>query len=98
MTNDIAHYDAKRHLLVCDCGDCEHQIIFTIHEYGDPPYTPDTEMVLTYHLTSLSFWERIKRAFFYIFGRKSKYGDFGEVVISKNAANKLVDFMKEYTK
>ena len=66
----------KYDVILCECQCDEHQIIF---KYDTDP---DLENVyISYHLQSDTLWERIKTAFNHILGKKSRYGDFGELVL-----------------
>lgn len=63
-------------LFVCRCGSIHHQFILS---YDDV----DEILYVTVHLNSLSFWQRLVHGICYIFGRKSIYGDFEEVLLDK---------------
>jgi hypothetical protein len=63
-------------LILCECSCDEHQMIF---KYDDDP---DWENVfISYYLLSDTFWGKIKTAFRHILGHKSRYGDFGEIIL-----------------
>ena len=50
------------------------------------------------HLSSKGFWQRLVNGFKYIFGYKSKYGDFDEMIIKKEDVRKLekiVEYLKK---
>ena len=74
----------KEKLLICECNDVEHQIIF---RYDDT----DNVAYMSVHLVKKPFFTRLKNGFKYIFGHKSIYGDFDEVIIGKRYAS----FLKE---
>ena len=82
----------RRHLLICECGQAEHTAIWT--------YWPDDEddaMYLTYHLSLGRPWyRRVVSAIQHILGRRSRYGDFGEIVLNGNNARPLLDFLNVY--
>ena len=87
----------KEHFIKCDCGDPHHQMIL----YWDDE-TPDKGNVrgvhAEIHLTKFSFWERLKVAIKYIFGKQSIYGAFDEIIIPVSKwreFQEMVDFMKE---
>jgi hypothetical protein len=81
-------------ILICSCHDPEHQVIFRgIEEDGFP-----REISLEYHLTTGDFLHRVKEAFKYTFGFKSRYGLFGNVLINKNNVHilqQVVDHLRE---
>ena len=57
----------------------------------------DVEFVyVCFHLTSLSgFWERLKLAWRVLRGHRSKFGDFGEVLLDKEEVMALRDVCAE---
>lgn len=82
--------DKLEEIILCQCGNTEHQIIFTAFE--DEP-----EVYMSVHLNKLPLLKRIVCAIKYIFGYKSKYGDFDEVIIGKDEIHKfekILEFMK----
>ena len=48
------------------------------------------------HLSPLPFRRRVKNAFRYLFGKRCKYGDFEEVVLSPASAVALGDTLIEW--
>ena len=82
--------DMEQEFFICQCNSPEHQLIFNYFKddkFGD----------VTIHLVPDTFWRRIKNAIKYIFGYRSKYGDFDEFIFKKEDANKLqsvVDYLK----
>ena len=85
-----------KELFVCRCSDIEHQISMA--------YEVDDEIKDVYcyiHLVRLPFWERVKNGIKYIFGYKSKYGDFEEFIFNPkdaDALQKVVDYLKSCDK
>ena len=67
-------YTTKRHLIRCDCGSLNHymELLFFADE-------PDFLYVSTLLNTNISFWKRVKQAFFYVF---SKNRNYEEIVLS----------------
>ena len=64
-------------LIICEANCSEHQMIF---KYQDDP---DWENVyISYYLQEDTIWNRIK----YLFGYKSKYGVFGEIILAPDDA------------
>lgn len=64
-------------LVLCEANCNEHQIII---KYDDDI---DWENVyISYHLQNFGFWKRLKYAVKYLFGYKSQYGNWGELVLS----------------
>ena len=82
----------KQEFFICQCNSAEQQLIFsyfTDDKFGD--------VYVTVHLVPDTFWRRIRNAIKYIFGYRSKYGDFDEFIFKKEDANKLqsvVDYLK----
>lgn len=71
-------------VLICECSSTEHNIIFQYDE-------DDKECYVSIHLTKLDLWSRIKQAFKYIFGYRSKCGDFDEIILNKSHADYLIE-------
>ena len=81
----------KEHFIKCDCGDPHHQVILNWDDYVCGVYAE-------IHLTKFSFWERLKVAIKYIFGKQSIYGALDEIFIPVSIwreFQEMVDFMKE---
>ena len=69
-------------ILICECGSIEHQIIIRLDEEENVAYC-------AIHLVHYGFWRRVKAGFKYIFGYKSKYGQWDEFIFSQDHANQL---------
>ena len=74
-------------LIVCACQMPEHQIILRTIE-------GDEDVYVTIHLVKLPFFKRLLHGIKYIFGYTSKYGDFDEIVISRENVGKLKKAVK----
>lgn len=75
-------------LIVCECHNVEHQMII----YYDKEYN---EAYVEFHLAKLPFWQRLRQGIKYIFGYRSKYGDFDEMVIGDTYADYFIDLGKK---
>ncbi|WP_295730859.1 hypothetical protein [uncultured Muribaculum sp.] len=70
-------------LLVCKCGDVSHQCYIGYNN-------GDNEAYLEVHLVrETNIFKRIAIAFKYVFGARSIYGDFDEIILSPYDAPKL---------
>ena len=70
-------------LLLCDCSSAEHQLI--VRWDND-----DKEVYVNVHLANMyGFWQRLWHAAKYVFGYKSRYGAFDEIILRKEDADKL---------
>ena len=82
-------------LFICQCGDPSHQ--FIISTDND---TSSASIFISVHLSRESnIFKRIWYAFRYVFGKRSIYGDFDEIIINPADAGrlqKIVDFLKEH--
>ena len=78
-------------LLLCDCSSDEHQLIV---RWDDE----DNEVYVSVHLANyMGFWKRLWHAMKYVFGYKSRYGAFDEVILRKEDADnlqKVVDHLR----
>jgi len=81
-------------LILCECYSTDHQIIFL---YDDDPEW--NSVYLHVHLNpDRGFWKRVINGIKYIFGYRSKYGAFDEMVISPKDAEyfqKIADKLKD---
>lgn len=77
----------RQDLFLCDCFSTEHHIIFSYSTDEDD----DWDMVFMHtHLNKeRGFWNRLIHGIKYIFGYRSKYGDFDEFIFKPEDANKL---------
>jgi hypothetical protein len=78
-------------LLLCDCSSTEHQLI--VRWDND-----DNEVFVSVHLANYAgFWKRLWSGLKYVFGYKSCYGAFDEVILRKEDADRLqkvVDYLR----
>ena len=76
-------------IMICACSSVEHQIVVRIDE-------DDKNMAYCeIHLCKLPFFKRLKNGLKYIFGYKSKYGDFDEFILDWRHADKLIELGKK---
>ena len=84
----------RRETLICQCNSEEHQFSFVWFEDEQG----QGEVFMEIHLTPNTFLGRLKNAIKYIFGHRSVYGDFDEVILKKEDVHKLekvVEFLKK---
>lgn len=74
-----------KEVFFCRCADHEHQLII------EP--TEDWLCVSVSLSDNLSFFKRLKLAIKYIFGYRSRYGMFAEILIDPWEANELINFL-----
>jgi hypothetical protein len=81
------------HLLRCSCYDPEHIAILT---YFEPKENGDF-LYLSIHLCDYqNIFQRIWAGLKYIFGYKSKYGEYDELVLSDEAARSLIEYLTKF--
>ena len=85
----------EQQFIVCDCGHIEHLIVLSFDpDESEPEYREIyLEVFLNPHR---HFLVRVWHAIKYIFGYRSKYGDFDEVVLGKSQVAKLMDFLIKF--
>lgn len=72
-------------ILICECLSSEHQMVFTYD-------SEDNEIYVDIHLVNYrNFWQRIIPAIKYIFGYKSKYGEFDGLIISNSNKHQILN-------
>ncbi len=78
----------KRTLYICPCGSMQH--IFVVSADQD-------DMFIEIHLSPFTFWERVRNAIRYVFGKRSIYGDFEEILLTPEMALDLGDKLVEWS-
>ena len=80
----------------CECGSDEHLMVFRYWaEDGDD----DKELYLNVHLANYeNFFQRLWVAVRFLFGYRSKFGEFDEVVIRKDDINRLFNLINTVKK
>jgi hypothetical protein len=79
--------EMKRTLFTCRCYSIEHSFVVS---------ADDEDLFIEVHLAALPFWTRVKHAFNYVIGRKSKWGDFEEILLDSSTALDLGDKILEW--
>lgn len=77
----------KTNFFSCECGSLNHTFFISVDE--DSCY-------ISVHLYPKSFFERVIHAVKYIFGFRSKYGDFEEILINKEDVKDIINILNNY--
>ncbi len=77
----------KRTLYTCKCFSLEHSLFVC---------ADDEDLFIEIHLSPKPFWERVAKAFRYVLGQRSPYGDFDEVILGPEDALDLGDKLVEW--
>jgi len=81
----------NKELILCKCGSMEHQIVFIWFDNDD-----DKEVFAQVHLTTnKTFWKRIISGVRYIFGYKSRFGNFDEIILTNDHVEGLKNVIKK---
>lgn len=84
-----------RELFICECHSTEHQFL-VCYLPGDDKYEYD-ELSLEVHLTPKhGFWKRLWGAIKYVFGYRSRYGNWDSVIINPDDIDKLHEILEYY--
>lgn len=78
MKNDL------QELVLCQCENAEHQLIFRAFKDDVDPW-----VYVSIHLCKLPFWKRLYNGVKYIFGHRSMYGDFDEIILTSDHCKQL---------
>ena len=76
----------KTEFFICKCHDVSHQLVLETLE------TEENEEHVVYgcfHIVHLEFWDKLKSATKYLFGRKRKDGDFDALLLRPEDADRL---------
>lgn len=79
----------EKELLLCECGSSEHQMVIRYLNFE-----LDAFVSVDIYLTKRSFWGRLKYAIKYIFGYKSKYGAWDEIILNHEHIKRLESVIK----
>ena len=82
----------SNHLFVCDCGDAEHQFIVS---YFPDDTDLDDFTYIHIHLSRLPFWQRVMHGIRYILGRQSRFGAFGEILLTPAECERLASILEQ---
>ena len=83
----------ERETLICKCESIEHQATFSWFEDDN-----GGDVYLEIHLKPAKLFRRIINGVRYIFGHRSIYGDFDDMIIKKTDVAKLeriVEYLKK---
>ncbi len=81
----------KTEMLICDCSSTEHQMVIRTLE-NEP------ELYVHIHLNPIRFWGRVKLGLGYIFGRKCRYGNWEELILTKEHLPQLKNIVNHFEK
>lgn len=76
-----------KELVLCQCENTEHQMIIRAFDGEEDVY-------VTFYLRPLPLRERLVHGLKYIFGHRSKYGDFDEIILRPEDAAKFAKVAK----
>lgn len=77
----------ENELILCECGNPEHQIIMSKYHDNDP------EIFFCVHLTKQPLFRRLGIAIKYILGYRSKHGPFVEMVLMPEQQEQITKFL-----
>lgn len=91
----MSYFD--RDVIICQCNSAEHQIIFTYIDSDDP--TDFDELAVEVHLTPIhGFFQRIRHAIKYVFGYRSRFGDFDNIVVDAKDCDRMIKYFERLKK
>jgi hypothetical protein len=72
----------KAEIMVCKCSSTEHQVVY----YHDQS---DNEVYMHVHLSGWPWWKRVWPAVKYLFGHRSRYGNWDEFILGPEHVGQL---------
>jgi len=84
--------------LICDCSSPEHHLNFRFLHFDDERYAGDETgaiYVSTFLNTYRGIFKRIWIAIKYIFGYKSKYGEWDEIILNDEKRERLRRYLNK---
>ena len=80
--------ELERELYICACHSPEHQMLVTNDE--------NNHLIIEYHLkTYKGFWKRLVTAVRYLFGYRSKYGEWDSIILDEENQLRLYEHLKQ---
>lgn len=83
-----------KYYIECECSSTEH--IARLELVGPLDFDPEPVLYLSVHLSNGSFVHRLWRGIKYIFGYRCRYGDFDEVILTKETAKGIIEICQKY--
>lgn len=77
---------------VCECSSLEHFFVVSFDETEEW----NDYVFINVYLSQLSFFQRLINGIKYIFGFKSKYGSFEEILLNKEKVQDLIERLNLY--
>ena len=72
----------KAEIMVCQCSSTEHQVVYYHNQ-------SDNEVYMHVHLSSGPWWKRVWPALKYLFGHRSRYGNWDEFILGPEHVDQL---------
>lgn len=94
-TDNIIKNITKYEVILCECGDPEHQLIIS---YDPDDYEDTLGCWVSVYLKKFNFWQRLITAVKYLFGKQSIYGVFDEIIIPSKDWQKIDKLAKHLKK
>lgn len=93
-TSNMIDEPQKREYFECSCTDMEH--MFRLTHYADDDIG-EGDLYMSFYLYSYSsFLKRVWTGVKYMFGYRSRYGEFGEIILDENTVTKLHNYLEGY--
>ena len=80
----------------CMCTSAEHCL--HIRYFDDEKEVDDHQLYIVVYLQKTKWYKRIWRGLKYIFGYRSRYGDFTEIIYDVEKVKELKKFFNDYLK
>ena len=85
-------FNEESALITCKCGACEHHLEFVYFDDDEDRY----DLIVHFRLVARGFFNRLWVGIKYIFGYKSRYGDFDEMILGIREVEHTVEFLNEW--
>ncbi len=85
-----AHDEFPQELFTCSCGNIEHQLVLTSTSWRYEDEEVNREVWVYVHMNPMyKLWDRIVLAVKYIFGHRSRYGEFANIALTRKDVIRL---------
>lgn len=100
MTND----GVDKELFICECSSTEHQFVLTYikgdlvkNKEFDVEWYEEDLLSIEVHLANYkNFWQRLIGGIKYIFGYKSRYGNFDSILFDPKDCDRLIQYLQKF--
>lgn len=82
-----------REYIICRCGLSDHMMVFHLWESDEPG---GSDLIVEMHLIPFGFPFRLKTAIHYLLGKRTNWGCFENLLLSREDAQRIINLLSRY--